>query len=85
MSAAGVRNPLANGGRAADRGREGFVSLVSFVVENSGGVLNHEAHKGHEAEDGTEAGIQSRPSVKSVKSVVKTLAASRLNATALGA
>ena len=32
--------------------REGFVSLVSFVVENSAGGLNHEAHKGHEREDG---------------------------------
>jgi hypothetical protein len=28
------------------------VSLVSFVVENSSGGLNHEAHKGHEREDG---------------------------------
>ena len=28
------------------------MSLVSFVVENSSGGLNHEAHKGHEREEG---------------------------------
>jgi hypothetical protein len=35
-------------GRAANRGRERFESLVDFVVENSRGGLNHKAHKGHE-------------------------------------